>query len=482
LDHFLAVAPDEFRVPRTVYRNDYSAPDDDLADNVVVMGMEEMLAAAGDENSETSVSLFVNGKLPDGRFVKLDIQRDSRPVIPSEIQISFDIDSLIWVTRELRFTASMKLHLIPIHRDLPPIYHSNQISVEVLLPQSDADRANGGRNEWRSKSIPLRDIPQEDFGEFGGGTGQGNIYVFFPRMIHRQPNSGYMANLLPAEIKRPWFEQIVMPAFKKVCSPGALPYVTPSTIAEWKDLLNPPGSKGHKVPKKTVPVDPNVLEELQVEMKKIIDADPKLDMYGSFFFVYDTRGIKLSTTAQTALAAWNKLRYTDYTYLDWDYMTDKRNGLFVADFGTAFTPCTEEHLTGFWDHWKTLLSFERAGMNKPNIYPVNTMSGFASLQGAMSRGRKRATEFVWRSLYHHSFELFRRPGEPVYTCEDFCAHHVNMEFSHCWDGISGCLHQGQTRSYGVRDEVRIGGRALTLILPDADAKVLRNAFTLPEVL
>lgn len=97
------------------------------------MGLEDMLSKAGySQGSDLSRDIFVCGRNADNEYIRINPEVDGDILGPENIDVIVDIDSLIWVTDQLVFGLSVKVHLTPsvgamsIIRDLqiwaPPMW------------------------------------------------------------------------------------------------------------------------------------------------------------------------------------------------------------------------------------------------------------------------------------------------------------------------------------------------------------------------
>lgn len=189
--------------------------------DMVVMGAREMIAAADKDRTD---DLFVTGKTTDGSYIRVDLTRDE--VKPCSISRSCDIDSLIWITQAPRFLKSIQVFTKPVIRPRAPISKHNHVYVDVLLPQSEHDREAGGlRREWYSQKFRLSRIPHVQFARIGEGSGAGELLLFFPRMIHQQPYTGYWAAQVPSDVQNLFWDRVLMPAVRQVVPDMDHPYV-----------------------------------------------------------------------------------------------------------------------------------------------------------------------------------------------------------------------------------------------------------------
>lgn len=188
----------------------------------IVLGAEELLELADDTGTDRPL---LTGRLEDGSYVYLDLERDR--INPQDVYKACDIDSLIWITRKPKFNGSIGVYELPVIRKKPPIWKNNHVMVELLYPQSEDDRLNGGlRGEWQVKSFRLSTIPHLSFGALSQSTSVAELILFFPRMTHRHPHLGRWENMIPSDIQNFFWDRVLLPAMKVICTPIQEPYVT----------------------------------------------------------------------------------------------------------------------------------------------------------------------------------------------------------------------------------------------------------------
>ena len=110
--------------------------------DVSVYGAAEMLALGG-VDSETSFDAFVRGRHRN-THICVDLERDHVPLDSTNIGVSMDIDSLIWVTRQPHFKKSASVFLGPILDKQAPIKKHNHVYTEILVPQFVEDTGTLG--------------------------------------------------------------------------------------------------------------------------------------------------------------------------------------------------------------------------------------------------------------------------------------------------------------------------------------------------
>jgi hypothetical protein len=241
-------------------------------------------------------------------------------------------------------------------------------------------------------------------------------------------------------------------------------------IAEWKWKTS-----NKSQPYKTTPIDAKKLRLLQDTMRHIINESPDdLDMFGSFFFVADIRGIKRSTSVNISDGETPyKVLNQKFGSLDWKYMMDRRNGQLFMDLGMGFhpNPNNGEPLIGLWRLNKAQASYAAAGMKKPVPHPINTLSNYGAMQGEMTLKRAGIVQLCFRSTYNLCFEIVRRPGEQDYFCQDSDAYDNNATFGDCIKQYDAMFMGAVGKSYGVREEIRGSGPAILQVLEDIPQKV-----------
>jgi hypothetical protein len=191
--------------------------------DIVHMGAKELLKQATAEFDET---VILRGMTVEDKYILLDLQRDA--VQPENILYSCDIDSLIWITQTPKFMGGFGIYASPRIRDKAPIWKNNYVLVDLLFPQSDEDREEGGmREEWWTKPFSLSNIPHLSFGVLQQGSPIVEILLFFPRMTHKHPFRHCSETLIPKHIQDIFWDRVILPAIR---------YVLPETAAAYFPL------------------------------------------------------------------------------------------------------------------------------------------------------------------------------------------------------------------------------------------------------
>jgi hypothetical protein len=239
-----------------------SSPDD-----LITVSAGDMLEAVGSSDDNL---MFLTGKAPDNRYIRLDLRRDA--IRPHSIRHSYDIDSLIWICTYPRFHHAVSIYTMPLIRKKPPIWKHNHVYIDLLVPQSEKDRlAQGGRSEWWTRRFRLSQLPHVSFGHIGKGSGSVNIYLVLPRMTHRHPHTGRWMTLVPSDVQNFLWKKVITPAMKNVTRKSDHPYVGLSRenimlkMGTWSRRKR---GEGQNVP--TFPFRSSLFQKLINEMMEIV--------------------------------------------------------------------------------------------------------------------------------------------------------------------------------------------------------------------
>ncbi|KAA1480145.1 hypothetical protein DENSPDRAFT_855718, partial [Dentipellis sp. KUC8613] len=180
--------------------------------------------------------------------------------------------------------------------------------------------------------------------------------------------------------------------------------------------------------------------------------DENLGRFASFFFILEAKGIKLETqsTLDERADPW-KMLTEEYVQLDWDYMVDHANGELLVDLAVSFHPVSTVPMVV-------------SGFTKGRVHHANTLNGYGSLSAPMSSERSRRTHVLHRMSYNLCYEAIRPKDNQPYLCSDGDAYTLNDTWR---EGIlkrTQVYAKCETKSYGVRDEYRIGGMAVETVM------------------
>lgn len=475
-------------LPRTLIES-HDSQTMSLAEICECVGADSMFTDAG-------LDLFVRGLIKVGEddatsFVILEPALDGIKVLAEHITRSFDVDSVIWLTRYPKVATSISIHLLPFVGRLAPIHINNHTYVTLLFPRSDADRDRGGaRMEWREKRVPLSHIPHTHFGVVGSSSSVVNMYVFFPRMMHRGYMNGRFEVKIPRHIEFWWLKHVVYPALQRI---GARHPSVGSYIKFTEDEVN------HKAGKK--PVFKQLLttewfDELIEYMEEIMDdSDPALGLerFGSYFFVLDIRGCKLMTTSDDPQStnAYERL-IKEFKGLDWEYMMNRTVGELLVDIGVGFHPPMNykvdpeaeaeismrdrrpngavdrygpvntdgvgEPLIGLWKRKKADLSFDYGSFNAGASHQAANMADYGGRGSEMAQPNSHVNHVLFRQYYMLSYEQIRNQqtrDRLFFKASD--AYALNETFESNTIQLADRFLAAKKRSFGVRDEMRVSG-------------------------
>jgi hypothetical protein len=448
--------------PMPVMKDDFEIPEIPLGHRAgtkvlepIALGAKEMLDEAGKlPKTRESYDVFVRGKTRTGNFLQLDLERDHVSLNRDQVSISIDIDSVIWITthKSLSCKGAVNLHLLPQFLDDAPFSANPSVYLTLLGPPEDERELINPHLRTRSQH-PLSSIPHMPFGYFGEASQQFNLYIFFPRMIHKNAANNRTITIMPHELQDLWFSEAFFKALSSALDqyPGIGEYLPHSTEQiRWKT--------GDRARRPTIALAPESLASLLAAIHQTVSQkDDLLSCFGSFFFVLDARGIKLlskqSRPGETAFQTLQRI----VPGLDWNCMQDRMKGELYLDLGVSFHPVnTMEPMVGLWRLEGLQKSYALMGKSSMNSkeYHYNTMRDYGGLRAETSHHVRHHTHIVKRISYNLLFECVRQPGQRSYITSLDNAILCNQKY------LDGCtrwikaLEAGATKSYGVRDELR----------------------------
>ncbi len=195
-----------------------------------------------------------------------------------------------------------------------------------------------------------------------------------------------------------------------------------------------------------------------------------MDQFGSFFFVLEVKGIKALTkemisnhggsTSATLKYVLDNLR-KELNSLDWNYMADRSRGELFVDLGITYHPKGGEPLVGLWrlDHLEA--SYGAGGYNLGNMHHHNTLSHYGGLQAEMSVAQSDQSHIIFRSSYNLAYEAIRRSDNSRERFRDTDVYSISERFIQESNQLIRVFKgAAQIKSYGLRDEFRLGYSAL----------------------
>jgi hypothetical protein len=434
----------------------------------LTLGLQGMLDEAGLlEDTMDSQNIFVCGKGRTGELFRVDPTIDEIKIAPNAISTSYDLDSLIYATYRLKFRAPIHLHLNPLLGSRAPFWKNNQIHVNILSPPTDV-----GSRSRTTKTFTLNQIPHTHFGQLGIGAVLFNIYIFFPRMIHKHPKHKFMLNMIPLPVQELWFSSAIIPAAREVFAnsfPGTTEYL-PGSLEELQL------KKGVHGPK-TIVTSPACLDMLQDTLRsRILNNPDLLQRFGSCFFVVDSRGIKLLSKQYELQTQPQGTIQKMLPFLDLEHMMDREHGELVLDLGISYHPPTNQGpRIGLWKLAKVNNSYGIMGTTKGRQHHTCTLDGYGGRQAPLGKARKLHTQLLLRSTYNLVFEVVRVGSQTQYLCTDADAVMAGDRYMKACQSWKDLFHKAISQSFGVREEVRGSAAAIFYLFHQSSAKVTSSS-------
>ncbi|KAF8803046.1 hypothetical protein BYT27DRAFT_7226128 [Phlegmacium glaucopus] len=390
-------------------QNDDCKPQNSTDGRSLVLSAQSFIDEAGPRSGTKESRQREKGTLQNpAKYLILDLERDHVSIPSPDIDISVDLDSLIWVTslKNFKQRAGFSIHN----------------SVYVNLGELDDPKTR------LVQDVQLSRIPHLRLGFCGEGERRINFYIFFPRMMRKNQKNEL------------WFDRVAIPSCSRAFEDavGFSEYIPPN-LAE---LHNRSGDRKQKHMVICEPTVGCLMEEIQLSIK---DDPGLLSRFGSCFIVADGRGMKLAT---------KQCMFSD---LDWDRMLDRDRGELRH----------KNPLVGLWRLPRLRESFDSMGMKKGVTHHLNTLALYGGIKGEMRMKRKQETHLISRISYCLAFELVRNPGTSEYLCGDKDAVDRSKKFTGACKSWMELFSSGSTRSFGVRDEIRGLARTILRHLPSA---------------
>ena len=256
----------------------------------LVLSAKSFLDEAGPHpGTMESKRVFIRGKEREkgtlqnpAKYLILDLESDHISVPTANIDVSVDLDSLIWVTNMENFKARViELCLTPSWEQNAAFSTHNFIYVNLVFPPRDEGELSDPTSRL-VQDVRLSRIPHLRLGFCGEGERRINFYIFFPRMIRKNQKNGRYATLLPFPVQELWFDKVVIPSCNRAFSnvAGFSEYIPPN-LAEHHNRC------GDKKQKHMLICEPTT-EYLMKAIQLSIDVDPGLlSCFGSCFIVAD---------------------------------------------------------------------------------------------------------------------------------------------------------------------------------------------------
>ena len=435
--------------------------------DLVVWTLDQMVGVeAGVRDTQQSTRTYTTGTTESGSLIRLDIQESRERLEVEDIHISVDIDSILWITDRLRTTGAVNIHVLPYTGVKAPIEKHNHTYVNLYWPRTKADCLKG-RVSSASQAVPTSTLPNTHFATLGKVEGRAEIYVVFPRMRHKHPIRDVYETKVPYEVEIFWLENLVYEALR-VLDKSVKPYT------DWATADMQYRHKGAR--SKTLLIASEHLIRVQETITSIIEkheADDSYQRFGSFFFVMQILGIKVTTAIGDS---WDRLWYRlteQHQDLDWSYMEHPNNGELLVDIGFGFHPPDGSQLVGFWEMDALRLGFDYGGYARGTSHAVSTVSAIGGIHAEMTSVRRSRVHIAYRLSYNLPYEILR--GEETRCRDGFFplaeAYNVSKKYTDSLAGVEGAYDRNMDKELGVRDEYRCRARTVQRVLPLMREKV-----------
>jgi hypothetical protein len=167
----------------------------------------------------------------------------------------------------------------------------------------------------------------------------------------------------------------------------------------------------------------------------------------------------------------------EFPSLDWSYMNGREHGELFIDVGASYNPEEERPLVGLWRLDSLEASHGAAGFTSGNIHHINTLNLCGGLQAEMAKNRSLRNHIVFRSSYNLAYEVTRRVNNKRDLFKEKSVYELDLDF--LWDidrAIKLYENDAGEKSFGVRDEFRIGGQAWDMFCETAHESVSQRVF------
>lgn len=478
---FRTLPLDESETDVDVFLNPFSQKDECKPLNStdgksLALSAKSFLDEAGPHpGTKESKRVFLRGKEREkgtlqnpAKYLILDLEKDHIHVPTDEIDVSVDLDSLIWVTNLENFKArTFELCLTPSWEQNAGFSTHNFVYVNLVFPPKDEQELKEPKSRL-VRDVQLSRIPHIRLGFCGEGERRINFYIFFPRMIRKNQKNRY-ATLLPSPVQELWFDKVVIPSCHRA-------FVNVAGFSEYilSDLAEHRNRCGDKRQKHMLICEAKTEDFMNAIQLSIKENPGLLSCFGSCFIVADSRGMKLATKQCVPDGASRRSYSTDFKLVQdifsdlcWDQMLNRDKGELYLDMGVSFHSRYKDPLVGLWRLPSLRDSFDSMGTKKGTVHHLNTLGFYGGIKAEMQLKRKQETHLVSRINYCLAFELVRNPGNAEYLCGDKDVINRSKKFVGACKSWMELFLSGSTRSFGVRDEIR--GLAHTILdhLPNA---------------
>ena len=206
-----------------------------VVQDATTMGIQDLMEEAGLEGSRSSIQAFVKGLCRSGEFIQVDPERDGVKLDPGrEVLTTVDIGRHDLGHHRLRFRQALKIFVLPRIGDGPLMTHKEQPRVCRYPPPTIQSRVMRVpvSDGWYTQPFPSARYCIPTLPRCQVVLGSINVYIMFPRMIHRHRWTGRRATIIPYEVQSMWLSDVVLPALVQVTDRSYHPYVD-FTLNEW---------------------------------------------------------------------------------------------------------------------------------------------------------------------------------------------------------------------------------------------------------
>jgi len=479
---------------------------DTLSKTLPRVGAKEMNKIADIEGSRT---IFYKGRGLEASRVALDLERDGVSCKKVHITIRIDIDSMMWFGLSPPVIDGVLVYTSPVVRDKAPIWKSNHCYVNLTYPQTEEDRANGGRSEYYQRRFSLSQLPHTWFGKTGQGSATANFFIVFPRMAHQDIHTHRWTSVIPFSILSAFWDTLLIPAIRYAVEDMDRPYVGldrshvkykkgntkfppshPLLAEQWDKMID-------WMRTKVCTVSRIHLLPLMALSQIKSNVDSSLARFGSFFFVIEMKGIKgwtkqvmKSTESSEGFdtSIWddsNIEHCLEDVYdalkrlvprLDWSHMIDRSRGELLLDMAITFGGTADKGVTslvGLPRLSKLEASSAQSRFLAGQCHPMAGLDQFGALQCETASHVAESSHVAFRLTYPLAYEVARKTDNTRSLFQPSDVYQRNNRFHDDVESITQLFSSKSIMEtgYGVRLEFRLGGKAYFMIAKHLGRKV-----------
>lgn len=434
-------------------------------DNTEECGIEDLFAIESNANNPlANIEMYVCGRVPDNldRLLRLNLEMDDMATESLSFEITMDIDSIIWIGRRLHIKGVANVYLVPWIGKTAPIRKNNSAYVELLLPQSLEDKESSPRTEWYQRRTPLSTIPHTHFIQITSEVSKRymNGYIFFPRMQHRHEYTGFWAANIPYAVQYVFWNEVLLVALAKATGMEVSgTYMPPDVDYQKYKTRTKTHKQGDLGKAPTAPMQDDEFDRLQMYMRNIVRENPdRYGIYDSFFIVLEAKGVKAATRTLCQENPFTKLERV-FPSVDFEFLQDRLKGELIMDIGINIQPAQKHGVVGLWRIEPLVASYESSGFTAGVTHHTCLLGRYGGMQAEMKQERSRFTHILKRISYNLEYEVTRPASNEPTVIADHELFHLSKTFDEYCDKRAEQYRKAKGKSYGVRDETRMGGGA-----------------------